>query len=152
TTTTTTFSAGTSAGSGNPSVTDSIPAVTTPFRRFYGIAFDQFGYFSQNLPLPTAAGPTARTTTFTVGRSAPPYAGRPFASDLASGLYVSVTPLSPLPTSPILVPVQGSGIISVTSDASGNVIPVVTNGNTTGGSNNFGGRIIRVEPNGTTDI
>src|SRR5262249_24531007 len=42
--------------------------------------------------------------------------------------------------------------ISVTTDASGNVIPVVTNGNTTGGTNNFGGRIIRVEPNGTTDI
>ena len=47
------------------------------------------------------------------------------------------------------MPVQGSGLISVTTDASGEVVPVITKGNTTGGSNDFGGRIIRVQPNGT---
>ncbi len=151
TTNTTTYSAGTSAGSGSPSVTDQIPAVTTPFRRFYGIAFDQFGYFSQSIPL-TATSATTSGTTITIGSAAPLYAGSLFVSDLASGLYVSVTPLSPLPTSPILVPVQGSGLISVTTDASGNVVPVITGGNTTGGSNDFGGRILRIEPNGTTSI
>ena len=84
--------------------------------------------------------------------NAPPdYGGSLFVSDLASGLYVTVTPLAPLPTSPILVPVQGTGVIGVTTDASGNVIPIITDGNTTGGSNDFGGRIIRILPNGTVN-
>ena len=84
--------------------------------------------------------------------NAPPdYGGSLFVSDLASGLYVTVTPVAPLPTSPILVPVQGSGVIGVTTDAAGNVIPIVTDGNTTDGSNDFGGRIIRVLPNGTVN-
>ena len=46
----------------------------------------------------------------------PLIAGSLFVSDLASGLYVTVTPLAPLPTTPILVPVQGSGPIGVTTD------------------------------------
>ena len=79
----------------------------------------------------------------------PDYGGSLFVSDLASGLYVTVTPLSPLPTTPILVPVQGTGVIGVTTDSSGAVIPIVTDGNTTDGSNDFGGRIVRVLPNGT---
>ena len=49
----------------------------------------------------------------------PLYGGSLFVSDLASGLYVSVTPVAPLPTTPILVPVQGSGIIGVTTDVTG---------------------------------
>src|SRR5262249_48945588 len=36
-------------------------------------------------------------------------------------------------------------------DASGNVIPIVTGGTTTGGSNDFGGRIIRILPDGSTN-
>ena len=58
-----------------------------------------------------------------------------FVSDLAPGLFVTVTPVAPLPTSPILVPVQGTGIIGVTTDAAGDVIPIVTGGNTTDGTN-----------------
>ena len=46
------------------------------------------------------------------------------------------------------MPVQGTGVIGVTTDASGNVIPIITSGNTTG-SNDFGGRIIRILPDGT---
>ena len=37
----------------------------------------------------------------------------------------------------------------MTTDSSGNVIPIVTDGNTTDGSNDFGGRIVRVLPDGT---
>ena len=130
-------------------------AVTTPFRRFQSIAFDQFGYFSQGVTLtPTVSTTVGGTgsTTFTVASAEPTYEGALFVSDLASGLYVSVTPLAPLPTTPILVPVQGSGAIGVTTDASGNVIPITNNGNTTFGANDFGGRILRVLPNGTVNV
>ena len=88
-------------------------------------------------------------TSYTVPNATPDYGGSLFVSDLAEGLYVTVTPVSPFPTSPILVPVQGSGVIGVTTDAAGAVIPIVTDGNTTDGSNDFGGRIVRVLPNGT---
>ena len=130
-------------------------ALTTPFRRFESIAFDQFGYFSQGVRLTptvsTIVGGTS-TTTFTVANAEPSYQGSLFVSDLASGLYVTVTPLAPLPTTPIIVPVQGTGFIGVTTDASGNVIPITTNGNSTFGSNDFGGRILRVLPNGTVNV
>ena len=78
----------------------------------------------------------------------PDYGGSLFVSDLAQGLFVTVTPLAPFPTSPIIVPVQGSGIIGVTTDAAGNAIPIINNGNTTDGSNPFGGRIVRILPDG----
>ena len=159
TTTLTTFSSGTSTGSGNPSITDNIPAVSTLYRRFYGIAFDQYGYFSQGLALTatsTAAGgtgtssTTSGTTTYTLGSGQPAYMGSLFVSDLASSLYVSTTPLSPLPTSSILVPVSGSGILSVTTDSAGNVIPSITSSGTASGS--AGGRIIRIQPNGVATL
>ncbi len=104
-------------------------AVTTPFRRFESIAFDQYGYFSQSVKLT----PTASTTT--AGPARPPsqwpmrnrsYGGSLFVSDLASGLYVTVTPTGSLSTTAtIIIPVQGSGPIGVTTDASGNVIPII---------------------------
>ena len=133
--------------------TDTLGAVTTQFRRFESVAFDQYGYFSQSVALTAAAGTSngGNITTFTAPNAPPTYGGSLFVSDLASGLYVTVTPIAPLPTSPILVPVQGSGVVGVTTDASGTVIPIVTGGNTTGGSNDFGGRIIRVLPNGTAE-
>ena len=40
-------------------------------------------------------------------------------TDLGTGLFVTVTPLAPLPTTPITVPIQGPGIISVTTDSNG---------------------------------
>ena len=73
------------------------PAATTPFRRFYGIAFDQYGYFSQGVPLTATSSTTSGTTggtSFTLGSNGPAYAGSLFVSDLASGLYVTVTPAS----------------------------------------------------------
>ncbi|HZW35073.1 MAG TPA: hypothetical protein VFF52_30395, partial [Isosphaeraceae bacterium] len=44
------------------------PAASTLFRRFYGIAFDQYGYFSQSVNLTSASTTTTGTTktTFTV--------------------------------------------------------------------------------------
>src|SRR5262249_9451221 len=73
--------------------------------------------------------------------------GSLFVADLATGLSVSVTPQAPLPTNAVDIPIQGPGSVGVTTDASGNVVPIFTNGNTTGGSN-LGGRIIRVTPQG----
>ncbi len=128
--------------------TDTQPAASTLFRRFYGIAFDQYGYFSQGMSVSSSSGTTAGSGT-TLGITDPPtYAGSVFVSDLSSGLYVTVTPKAPFPTTPILVPVQGSGIIGVTTDSGGNVIPIITGGNSTGGTNDFGGRIIRITPAG----
>ena len=96
----------------------------------------------------SSSGTTAGSGT-TLGITDPPtYAGSVFVSDLSSGLYVTVTPIAPFPTTPILVPVQGSGIIGVTTDSGGNVIPIITGGNSTGGTNDFGGRIIRITPAG----
>src|SRR5205085_6887035 len=82
---------------------------------------------------------------------APVSAGNLFVTDLASGLQVTVTPRAPLVTTPITVPVQGPGFISLTADASGNVVPVTSNGNTTGGSN-IGGRILRITPAGVVTV
>jgi len=139
-------------GSGN---TDLLGAVSTQYRRFESIAFDQFGYFSQSVGLTSAVTATASTSTTTFTVTDPPtYGGSAFVSDLAEGLYVTVTPLAPLPAADltaITVPVQGSGVIGVTTDAAGTVIPIVTDGNTTDGSNNFGGRLIRILPNGTVN-
>ncbi len=132
--------------------TDTLGAVPTTFRRFESIAFDYYGYFSQSVALTaTTSTPTGGvpTTTYTPANAPPDYGGSLFVSDLASGLYVTVTPLAPFPTSPILVPIQGSGVIGVTTDAAGTVIPIVTDGNTTEGANDFGGRVIRILPNGT---
>ena len=98
-------------------LTDAQPAATTLFRRFYGIAFDQYGYFSQGMALTSSSGTTAGSATTLTVSDPPTYAGSVFVSDLASGLYVTVTPIAPFPTTPILVPVQGSGIIGVTTDS-----------------------------------
>ena len=136
-------------------------AVKTPFRRFESIAFDQYGYFSQSVGLTSTTSTTtggSSTTTYTVANAEPDFGGSLFVSDLASGLYVSVTPVSPFPTTPILVPVQGSGTIGVTTDASGNVIPAVSSGGDSTGNTlpgtadgGTGGRIIRVLPDGTVN-
>ena len=106
---------------------DTQPAASTPFRRFYGIAFDQYGYFSQGFGFSSTTSSTTGGTTFTLGSNGAQYAGSLFVSDLANGLYVTVTPIAPLPTTPILVPVSTTGgTVSVTTDASGDVIPIIT--------------------------
>jgi hypothetical protein len=126
---------------------DQIPAVSTPFRRFQSIAFDQYGYFSNNFPNPPVAGTVPDPL---------PYAGAMFVSDLATGLAVSVTPINTPAAPAIPVPIQGPGTIGVQlvnpgqpfNAATNPYVPIVTNGNTTDGSN-LGGRILRIEPNGT---
>ena len=135
-----------SSGTTAPTTADGYSAATTPFRRFESIAFDQYGYFSQSVQLTPATTTTGgfSTTTFTV-TNPPTDGGSLFVSDLATGLYVTVTPLAPLPTTPILVPVQGSGTIGVTSITGGNVVPVITNGT------NVGGRVIRILPDGQVE-
>ncbi|MDR3663397.1 MAG: hypothetical protein P4L86_23930, partial [Mycobacterium sp.] len=87
---------------------DEQPVVSSLGRRFEDIAFDQYGYFSQGFTIGT-------TTTTGNGQgnlvdgafsiSAPINAGSVFVTDLASGLQVPVTPLAPLPTTSIEVPV-----------------------------------------------
>jgi hypothetical protein len=129
---------------------DQTPAITTPFRRFEDIAFDQYGYFSQGLPITTTT--TNGVTTSAVG--SPVAAGNLFVADLATGLQVSVTPRAPFPTTPINVPIQGPGSVGVTTDASGAVVPIVSpdpGGNTTGGSN-IGGRVLRITPQGQVTV
>ncbi|MDB5351133.1 MAG: hypothetical protein JWN86_2380 [Planctomycetota bacterium] len=112
---------------------DTAGAIITPFRRFQDIAFDQFGYFSYGL------GAAA---------TRPTYQGSIFVSDLATGLSIQVTPVAPLPVTPINVPIQGTGgPISVQLGPDGTtVVPVFTNSSTTGG--NVGGRIVRISPTG----
>ena len=126
---------------------DQTPAVTTPFRRLEDIAFDQYGYFSQGLPLDDDHNQWRHLAD---GRS-PRSAGSLFVTDLATGLQVSLTSRAPLPVATINVPIQGPGPVGLTTDSSGNVIPLITNGNTTGGSN-VGGRILRITPTGQVTV
>lgn len=140
---------------------DSLPAAPTSFRRFESIAFDQYGYFSYGATTATTAGAGGTGGTGTGGTGGiagsagvtgaatvtPTYVGSMFVADLGTGLSVPVTPLAPLPTTTIEVPIQGPGTVGVTTDAAGNVVPIVTNGNTTDGSN-IGGRIVRISPEG----
>jgi hypothetical protein len=130
----------TAAGGATP---DTAAAIITPFRRFEDIAFDQYGYFSYG----TTVTPSATGGRPTVGTIPPGFVGSVFVSDLATGLAVTVTPQAPFNTTPVNIPVQGSGTVGVTTDASGNVVPIFSNGNTTGGTN-IGGRIIRISPGG----
>jgi hypothetical protein len=145
---------------------DQQPLATTNFRRLQDIGFDQYGYFEQGVILPagTTSANIATTLQANVATINPPVnAGALFVSDLASGLEVTITPLAPLPTTPIVVPVQQSGTIGVTTDANGNVVPVFTpfttapittpeviNGVTT--IPDAGGRIVRILPNGTVNV
>jgi len=126
---------------------DLYPAASTNFRRFQDVAFDQYGFFSQGLPLTTTTTGAGATTgtggagggagggggagtgtgTGTVGTGpigSPIYAGSLFAADLATGLAVSVAvPGAPANTPPALIPVQGpgfGGISSVGTDGSVN--------------------------------
>ena len=77
-----------------PLTPDAQPLVTTPFRRFEDVAFDQYGYFSQGItPTSTTTTSTGTTTTSVV----PTSAGSLFVADLATGLSVQVTPAGTRP-------------------------------------------------------
>ena len=76
------------------------------FRRFESIAFDQYGYFSQSIAADghdvDSDGWNAHHDVYRAERKPPIYGGSLFVSDLASGLYVTVTPLAPLTDQPDL--------------------------------------------------
>ena len=151
---------------------DLYPVASTNFRRFQDIAFDQYGYFSQGLPLTTTAGTgTGGTTGGTTGTGtsvlgtvgAPVYAGSLFVSDLSNGLAVSVTVPAPappitLPTgtptpNPIILPVQGPGPVGIidVSPITGQPTTVTFPGSPSSplpvvsGSPYTGGRIVRID-------
>ncbi|APW59356.1 hypothetical protein [Paludisphaera borealis] len=148
---------------------DQTALVTTPFRRFEDIAFDQYGYFSQSMGLTASATGTGTTGGSTSGTSLvtvtgqPTYAGSLFVSDLASGLSVNVVSVAEgdIPAG-VTVPiaVQGSGVLGIQKldpslpyNATTNpLVPIVSNGNTTGGSNAAGGRIVRITPEGVMTV
>src|SRR5271166_3541201 len=87
-------------GSGLPATTTSLTldqagAVSTDLRSFEDIAFDHYGYFSQDIPLTstttTSTTPTVASTTAYTVTLPPVSAGNLFVSDLSSGLSEIVT-------------------------------------------------------------
>ncbi len=121
----------------NFTTVDASAAITTPFRRFQDIAFDQYGFFSYGS---TVAGNGATPIP-------PTFVGSVFVTDLATGLSVNVAPVAPFPVTPTInVPIQGPGAVAVEQGPDGVVRPVFTNGSTTGG--NIGGRVVRISPTG----
>lgn len=138
---------------------DQTPVVLSTLRRLQDIAFDQYGYFSQNLTL--TADAQNGVTLFTV-ENPPVYAGSLFVSDLGTGLSVTVTSVAEgdIPDGvEVVVPIQGSGIIGIQKEdpnlpydpINNPLVPIVNNGNTTGGSN-VGGRVVRIEQDGTVNV
>ena len=136
-------------------------------RRFEDIAFDHYGYFSQDIPLTstttTSTTPTvASTTAFTV--TLPPVsAGNLFVSDLASGLSsVTVTSVAngtagqpgyiPAGISvTAAVPVQGPGSSAPAAKSQRTLRPgqqSAGGGLQSGEGNPSGGRIIQITPQG----
>ncbi len=116
---------------------DLYPVISTDFRRFDDVAFDQYGYFSQGLPATPGTTTTTAATTgtntsanglsnggstlgatgggtgngnfggFTFG--SPVYAGSLFVADLASGLSVAVPiPAPATGTAPTPAPIRCS--------------------------------------------
>lgn len=158
-------------GLGNTTPTlpvDQRAVVTTPFRRFQDIAFDQYGYFSIDVPLTasasgsTGSGGNVSATTLEIDGQ-PTYAGSLFVSDLATGLSVNLTSIAEgdIPAGVVVpVSVQGSGVLglakqdpSLPYDPVNNpLVPITQNGNTTGGGNPFGGRLLRITPTGVMTV
>lgn len=130
---------------------DTVGAIGTPYRRLQDVAFDAYGYFSYGATVTTASGTIAVTD--------PVYAGSMFTTDLGTGLAVSVDfPDSTGVDGSIAIPVQGSGIGGLLP--ANQTVPggsVIVGGITIGGvdfnilapSGNLGGRIARIEPDGT---
>src|SRR5208337_577813 len=161
-------------GSGLPATTTSLTldqagAVSTDLRSFEDIAFDHYGYFSQDIPLTTttttSTTPTvASTTAFTV--TLPPVsAGNLFVSDLSSGLS-QIVPLTSIAETnaegqlipagvavTATIPVDGPTIVglqlqypSLPYDATTNPLVVVYQLESV--SPLLGGRIIQITPQG----
>ena len=120
---------------------DLYPAISTNYRRFEDSAFDQYGYFSQGLPITATNTGTVNSTGFLYNYGTPVYAGSLFVADLASGLAINVTPPSgAASTTPVLIPVQGPGTAGVVVTTNGTFFQSSTGG--------IGGRIVRINQNG----
>lgn len=117
---------------------DRLSAAGTPYRRFQDIAFDAYGYFSYGTTVTVSAA-----GTLTVGE--PVYAGSMFVADLATGLAVSVGVPAAAGTGNIAIPVQGFGSAGLTFDGKSQLDYQFPGGN-------LGGRIIRIQPNGTATV
>ena len=123
------------------------------FRRFESIAFDQYGYFSQSVAL------TSATSTSTGGTAITTFTAAQCAAELRRELVRQ---------RPGVGPVRDGDAAGAPADNARSwcrskaressawrpteravSIPIIDGGNTTGGSNDFGGRIVRVLPNGT---
>ncbi len=138
------------------------PTASTTFRQLQSIAFDQYGYFSFGVPgavaaatggaVPTSSGPiptpggsvalNTSNTLFTATGLA--YEGNLFFSDLATGLTTTVTPVAPLPTTPVTVPIISTAETVTLTLVNGVVQATVT---PTGDPIN-NGRIFRMSPSG----
>ena len=156
-------------GSGLPATTTSLTldqagAVTTDLRSFEDIAFDHYGYFSQDIPLTTttttSTTPTVASTTAYTVTLPPVSAGNLFVSDLSSGLSETVTLTSiaegTIPAGVSVtatVPVHGPTIVglqlqnpSLPYNATTN--PLVVFYQLQSVSPLLGGRIIQITPQG----
>jgi hypothetical protein len=125
--------------SGDTRSIDRISAVGTPYRRMQDVAFDAYGFFSYGTTVTVNAD-----STITVDE--PIYSGSLFASDLGTGLAVGVGLPAVIPGGgTVAIPVQGPGVAGVLVDATGQL-------NTFFPQGNLGGRIVRIEPDGTTTV
>ncbi|HEX8199301.1 MAG TPA: hypothetical protein VF590_02355, partial [Isosphaeraceae bacterium] len=131
------------ATAATPSGVDMVGAITTPFRRFQDIAFDHYGYFSQGATLTAGAAGAAPT----VAPIPPNFAGSLFVADLATGLAVALPPpASGASNNPGSIPVQGPGFIRTVVDTTPDPDVIVSLETS---QSNLGGRIIRIQPDGT---
>ena len=135
----------TPAGATAPIAPDLLSFADSRTRRFQDIAFDQYGYFSNGLPVDDTGLPVFPVV----------FAGSIFVADLGTGVSLPVTPVAD-PTNPafrvtpIQVPVQGSGSVGVELNDAGQVVPIFSGGTSTG-AGGVGGRIIRVDRNDSDD-
>src|SRR5271157_2010562 len=147
---------------------DQTGAVSTQLRRFEDIAFDHYGYFSQDIGLTstttTNTTTTVSTTAFTVTLP-PTSAGNLFVSDLASGVSDTVTLTSIAETNAegqnipagvsvtAIVPVDGTTIVGLALQNPGEPYnaatnPLVVTSQLVSASPFLGGRIVQITPQG----
>ena len=149
-------------------------AVSTQLRRLQDISFDQYGYFSQSVPLTTSTTSTTgsggtSTSVTTVSVTIPPnYGGSLFATDLASGLSQTVTLTSIAETLPNGVTIPAGKSVTGTVPVSGTTTvglqltnpnapfndttnPLIVVYHLDSADPSLIGRVIRVTPQGVVD-
>ncbi|WP_165227215.1 hypothetical protein [Aquisphaera insulae] len=141
---------------------DQSAVASTNLRRFQDISFDQYGYFSQTLPLTstTTNNTTTNTSTTAYTVTTPPnYAGSLFVSDLGTGLSVTVTSVADatlgIPAGVnVVVPVSGDGPVGITlADPSQQYDPVTNplvpiDYSSSTSTLGLGGRVVRITQDG----